>query len=187
MSVDELIDQLASLSLRAGRASQEGTSKKLEYKDKGEFDNPTATFFFEQQEPGAGALRPVSVHHRRVSCVAPSPNAGGLSCVLPLQLSNSLTVAVNDVYAYVQVSMPSSSWRHTLRECGLGRRKVPHQRLSGKQPSRRGRGFSKSPRRDCGTLPGDWVSDPAFVLLRCCAFFISSGADGTLLIRRSTR
>lgn len=47
MAVDELIDQLAGLSLRAGRACQEGTSKKLEYKDKGGFDNPTATFFFE--------------------------------------------------------------------------------------------------------------------------------------------
>lgn len=35
MPVDGLIDQLASLSLRAGPASQEGTSKKLEYKDKG--------------------------------------------------------------------------------------------------------------------------------------------------------
>lgn len=35
MSVDDLIDQLAGLSLRAGRASLEGTSKKLEYKDKG--------------------------------------------------------------------------------------------------------------------------------------------------------
>lgn len=37
MPVDELIDQLASLSLRAGPALQEGTSEKLEYKDNGKF------------------------------------------------------------------------------------------------------------------------------------------------------
>lgn len=39
MPVDELIDQLASLSLRAGPAVKEGTSEKLEYKNKGEFFN----------------------------------------------------------------------------------------------------------------------------------------------------
>eukprot|EP00752_Nemacystus_decipiens_P006406 g5770.t1 len=36
MPVDELIDQLASLTLRAGPAVKEGTSEKLEYKNRGE-------------------------------------------------------------------------------------------------------------------------------------------------------
>eukprot|EP00903_Cladosiphon_okamuranus_P012531 g11734.t1 len=36
MPVDELIDQLAGLSLRAGPAAQEGTSEKLEYEGRGE-------------------------------------------------------------------------------------------------------------------------------------------------------
>lgn len=35
MPVDELIEQLASLSFRAGSAIHEGTSEKLAYKNKG--------------------------------------------------------------------------------------------------------------------------------------------------------
>lgn len=61
MPVDELIDQLASLSLRARPAVKEGTSGKLEYKNKGEFYDqlPLFSSFFERQH---SVLSSATVH-----------------------------------------------------------------------------------------------------------------------------
>lgn len=59
MSVDELIDQLSSLTLRAGQTPH-GTSKKLQYKEEGKEKTPTATFEL------------VSPHHRRGGSLDPS-------------------------------------------------------------------------------------------------------------------
>lgn len=70
--------------------------------------------------------------------------------------------------------MPSSSWRHTSRECGLEYLKLNvSNRRSAKLPSRRGRDFSESLRRDYEILPADWVSSAALVMLLLCFAFLS--------------
>lgn len=66
MPVDDLVDQLASLSLYAGPARQEGTSEKLEYHNKGEvrFSFYDQLPLFERPTDQASRAAQTAVHCR---------------------------------------------------------------------------------------------------------------------------